>query len=177
MTTTSPISTQVEKLQDKNTKDLLKSFNKLLTQKETKSLIANNEPLSQLAQQLTTFTDALKDTYSPNILRFMTSRDAYIKELVASAEHIQNDVIPAATQMAQSLEINADQKPFIQTLLAYLRVFQTKNIAIQAKVDNCKGDMIENTTHDIMQKHLKKNFLDIGELATPIINALQEKLQ
>src|SRR5687768_12628766 len=79
---------------NQNAKELLKNITKLLQDKKTAALASNNPSLGVLVTHLQSITEALKDTYSPNILRFMTKRDAYIKELTASAKNVIDNTMP-----------------------------------------------------------------------------------
>lgn len=176
MNGTSTIEDTANALKTKGAKDILKSLNKLLTEKNTQALASNNTALNDLISSLTEATSALKDTYAPNIMRFMTKKDSYIKELVSSATHIIETVIPNATNAAGQLTLSDTQKDFATTLTTQLLAFKLSNIEKQEKITAGKGDMIENTTHDIMQKYMKKNFNDIAELLTPLIKILETKL-
>lgn len=175
MTTATTIHQDATTLCEKGAKEILKQLQKLLNDKQAKQLTAQNATINHLVDTLNELTDALSDMYSPNILRFMTNKDAYIKELITSASHIQASVIPEATTAAQSVTIGTSEKEFSNQLHTVLLAFKMANHEKQRKIDLGKGDMIENTTHDIMKKYMKKNFNDVAELISPIIDALQTK--
>lgn len=175
MTTSIPsnLDQAVAELKAKGAKEILKTLQKFLKDKETKQLAAQNSSISDLISTLTELANALSDMYSPNILRFMTNKDAYIKELVASANQVQEYIIPNAINAAQALTLSANETNFSNKLLAFLIAFKMANQEKQVKIDQGKGDMVENTTHDIMKKNMKKNFSDVADLVSPIIHALQ----
>lgn len=168
------LSAELQKIRDKGAKETLKQLNTWLSSKTVATIATNNPTFSLLVKQLDLFTQALKDTYSPNILRFMTKKEAYIQELVHSAKNVQDNVIPDAIAAAKNLTITPELQPTTNALQQLLTAFQAANEDKQAKIDANKGDMVEITTHDIMKKYLKKNFYDIGQLVSPIIIALEK---
>lgn len=159
-----------------NAKELLKNITKLLQNKQTAALASHNPSLSAFIAHLQSITEALKDTYSPNILRFMTKRDAYIKELTASAKNVIEHTMPQTISAAENLTVNANDKAFLQSLLDYLTSFAQANSLKQDKINAGKGDMVENTTHDIMKKYVHKNFQDIADMFTLLNTALSDQL-
>lgn len=171
MTTThTSLPDNIQKIKDKGAKEVLKQLNKWLTSTQANQL-ANEDPhAAALITHLSAACEALKDTYSPNILRFMTSKEAYIKELVASAKTVQDSLIPAAIDAAKAIHKTETIVPLMMLLIAFSQANQEK----QEKVAAGKGDMVEITTHDIMKKNLQKNFADIGQLVEPIITALNK---
>jgi len=163
----------VNKIKHSGSKEILKSINAHL--KKEKQHVTDYA-LSQLIDAFINFSEAAKDMYAPNIMRYMMSRDAYIKELVAAADKMQNVDLPNANKAAESIIVTKENSHILHNFLVSLIAFKERNMEKQLRIANGKGDMVENTTHDIMKKYMKKDFNDVAELVAPLIKTLEAKL-
>lgn len=165
--------TAVKKIKNSGSKEILKLIgSKLKSEKPNVTDFA----LTQLIDAFINFTEAAKDMYAPNIMRYMMSRDSYIKELIAAAEKMQTVDLPNANKAAESVTATKENSDLLHEFLISLIAFQERNIEKQLRISSGKGDMVENTTHDIMKKYMKKDFNDVAELVTPLIKTLESKL-
>lgn len=163
----------VNKIQHSGSKEILKTLNTSLS----KALNNTADPiLKELITALINFTEAAKDMYAPNVMRYMMKRDSYIIELIGIAKKIEEVDIPTAEKAATSLNITQENCDLIHFILISLIAFQKRNIEKQMRIDNHKGNMVENTTHDIMQKYMKKNFNHVAELVSTLIKIIQTKI-
>jgi len=165
--------TAASQIKKEGSKEILKSLHVLLKTEKQRTV---DTASTQFIDALLNFTDASKDMVSPNIMRYMMSRDSYIQELIALAEKMQTIDLPNAYQAAQSVIVTKENSVVLHKILVALMAFQERNKEKQGRITHGKGDMVENTTHDIMKKYMKKDFNDVADLVSPLINTLKRKL-